>query len=97
VNYFVNIPVHAHEQIKFRFPGETVDVHAEVNAALVEGRWSTTRPIASDSSYPDCVYVWTPDRMRVYAIKVDRYDETQWCVVTALRPSRTQLDRWAVR
>lgn len=97
MNWHVNIPVHAHERAKARFPGEEFDPQTEVNEALQAGRVSTTRPIASNGSHPDTLYAWTEDRRRVYAIKPDVFTKgDQWAVVTVLRPTERQLAGWAV-
>lgn len=95
MSYYVTIPKHAAERARARFAGEEFDVHAEVNEALADGRISVERPIAAPDLHPGCLYVWTPDRRRIYAIKPDDHtDGSQWAVLTVLRATQTQLERW---
>lgn len=82
---------HAMWQAAERFPRfDTVRIEPEVRAALRAGRIHRSRagvqPQATDD--PTTLYVWTPlpdGRVRVYAIRVDRYDEHRFVVTTTMR------------
>lgn len=80
---------HALDQAWSRFPEETVDVdvvRAEVDAALKAGRRSVSRPVSLDPpDDPTCIYVWTEDEERVYALRVDEDDPSRWVVTTCMR------------
>ena len=84
--------VHATLQANERFPGEAFVVADEVNDGMAAGRLSTVKPHGlAGLSHPDNLYVWTPDRRRVYAVKVNAYDDSQFVVVTVMRPTGYQL------
>lgn len=82
---------HAMWKAAERFPRfDTVRIEAEVRAALREGRihrsrWDVQRQATDD---PATLYVWTPlpdGRVRVYALRVDKYDENRFVVTTTMR------------
>lgn len=79
---------HAMWQAALRFPWfDTLRIEAEVCDALREGRVSTERAHLGlhRKADPTCLYAWTPDGARVYAL---RHDERppQWVVTTVMRP-----------
>lgn len=78
---------HATWRAAERFPSfDTVHIEAEVRDALTSGRVSADRAHLGLGPRPDptCLYVWTPDARRVYAL---RHDEVppQWVVTTVMR------------
>ena len=70
LDYEVRVTDHARERARERFPGfKAARIIDEVRAALREGRVSADRPEGVYSARHDGLYVWTPDGVRVYALK----------------------------
>lgn len=90
----IHVTDHAMWQAAERFPRfDTVRIEGEVRAALRAGRIHRSRahvqPQAKDD--PTTLYVWTEltaGRKRVYALRVDRYDDTRFVVTTTMRGRR---------
>ena len=86
---------HAMWQAAERFPGfDTARIEDEVRSALAGGRinWSRrhVQPGARDD--PRTLYVWTEfpgGHRRVYALVVDRYDDSRFVVTTTMRGRST--------
>ena len=80
----VFVSFHAREQARARFPGfKAARIVDEVRDALRSGRISASKPpgIAPPDD-PTCIYGWTEDGTRVYAI---RHDPEQFVVTTTMR------------
>lgn len=91
----VVLSIHASLQANERFPREAFIPHEEVNDGFAAGRCSPKKPAGLDGpSHASNLYVWTEDRRRVYAVKVDYRDESQFIIVTVMRPTEAQLARW---
>lgn len=76
---------HAQWRAAERFPHfDTVKIEGEVREALAAGRVSSERWQLGlyRTADPTCIYVWTPDGERVYAL---RHDPDTFVVTTTLR------------
>lgn len=62
-------------------------IEGEVRAALAAGRVTTDRRTfgLSSGSDPKSLYVRTLSGVRVYAVRVDEFDETRFVVTTTMR------------
>jgi hypothetical protein len=66
----IRVTDHARDRARERFPGfKAARIVDEVREALREGRVSADRPEGVRSKRHDGLYVWTPDGVRVYALK----------------------------
>lgn len=65
----VAVSDHAREQARARFPGfKAARIIDDVREALCEGRCSSVPPPWFPST-ADSLFVWTPDGLRVYALR----------------------------
>lgn len=82
---------HAREQARSRFPGfKSARIVDEVRAAIAEGRLSARLPAdvrISSVERKRCLYAWTPDGRRVYAL---RSGDAVFYVATTLSTSGLQ-------
>ncbi len=80
---------HAMWRAAERFPRfDTVTIEAEVREALAAGRIETDRQrlgLARQHVAEAALFVWTEDRQRIYALKVNARDEDEWVVTTTMR------------
>lgn len=80
---------HARWRAAERFPWfDTTTIEEEVRQGLAAGRVGTDRYVLGLSrqlANPGSLYVWTEDRERIYAIKVNARDEDEWIVTTTMR------------
>jgi hypothetical protein len=79
---------HAYWRAAERFPHfDTVTIDHEVREAIDAGRLSAEREHLGlhHRADPTCLYAWTLDGARIYAL---RHDERppQWVVTTTMRP-----------
>lgn len=64
---------HARTRARERFPGfKSARIKEEVREAFAAGRVSKEKPATlAPPSDPSCLYVWTEDGERIYAVKAD--------------------------
>jgi hypothetical protein len=85
-----DIPVlvtdHARRRARDRFDGfKGARIVDEVRDALVAGRLSSEKPVGlAPPDDPSCLYVWTADGARVYALRHD-VDPPRFVVTTTMR------------
>lgn len=82
---------HAMWRAAERFRGfDTVLIEQEVREALAAGRVSTSRGHLDldDRDDPTNLYVWTPDRQRIYAL---RHDDEAFIVVTTFKAGSARV------
>ena len=86
----LSITHHAMWRAAERFPWfDTTLIEGEVWDAFTNRRVSPHRPVGLRSN-PDHVslYAWTPDGLRVYALRSSRGNDNAFVVVTTLRAER---------
>ncbi len=79
---------HAMWRAAERFPGfRTETIEDEVREALAAGRVTIDRgPLGlHPKSDPTCLYVWTADGDRIYAMRVDALAPDGFAIITTMR------------